>query len=92
MDKPEEIPPKKQLHPSVKQITTLISYAMLQYHDSKTGKLVDITKLSQAEVTLYMSQLHARVFQEMESNKYFRQIVLSASKLILHVAAGGNVT
>jgi hypothetical protein len=84
MDKPEKL----ELHPVVKEVNTLVAYAMLEYNDSKEGKLVDRTKFSPEEMTLYLSRLHARMFAEIESNKDFRLIMLTASRLILQTISG----
>jgi len=93
-----EIPPnsneklnKVELHPAVKKVNTLVGYAMLEYYDSKSGNFVDKKKLTPEALTLYLSQLHTRMFQELENNKNFRDIVLGASRLILQVVSGGNI-
>jgi len=89
---PEEKLDKISLHPVVKKVNTIISYAILEYHDSKIGKYVNKKKLSPEELNLYLSKLHTRVYQELENNKEFREITLGVSRLILQVISGGNIT
>ena len=80
-------PPKKEFHPIVKEIHTIVGYAMLEYADSQANRNINKEALLPEELTLYYSKLHARVLQEVESNKHFRAACLTASKLILNIVA-----
>lgn len=80
-------PPSKQFHPIVKEIHTIVGYAMLEYADSQANRAIDKKKLQPEELTLYYSKLHTRVLQEVESNKHFRAACLTASKLILEIVS-----
>ena len=93
MDQPNKPPPdtRVELHPIIKKVSTLVGYAMLEYADSVQNKAVDKTQLKGDALTFYISQLHTRMLQETENNKYFRRAMTDATRLILQAVSGGKV-